>query len=290
MKKRVGLWQACLAEAFGTFVLVLFGTGVVFVAVLTDAVGGLWQVAIVWAIAIALAIYTVGAISGAHINPAVTLSVAAWRRFPWSRVGPYIAAQVVGAFCASAVLFALFCNALTHFERDAGIVRGSPGSQQTAMCFGEYFPNPGAFGTTPADFARVQHWQAMLAEALGTALLVFFVFALTDRRNTGRPDGTLPAVLIGLTVAIIIMIIAPLTQAALNPARDFGPRLFAWLAGWGTIAIPGPRAGFFTVYILSPLVGGVIGGGAYQLGFQRSPRRASVAAADSAPEARLSSD
>jgi glycerol uptake facilitator protein len=119
----------------------------------------------------------------------------------------------------------------------------------------------------PGQFKSVQavsEWTAMLAEGLGTALLALFIFALTDRRNPGRPGGTMLTVFIGLALSIIILIIAPLTQAGLNPARDFGPRLFSYLAGWGRIAIPGPRGGFFTVYILAPVLGASVGAACYE--------------------------
>ena len=106
--------------------------------------------------------------------------------------------------------------------------------------------------------------QAFCAEAIGTAFLGFFVFAVTDDRNSGRPSGSIVPVLIGLAVAIIISIIAPLTQAGFNPARDFGPRLFAYLMGWDSIAIPGSRGGFLTVYILAPVIGGLVGATLYQ--------------------------
>ena len=86
---------------------------------------------------------------------------------------------------------------------------------------------------------------ACLAEILGTAILALVVVAVTDARNRGGP-GIFAPVFIGLTVSILICVIAPLTQACFNPARDFGPRLFAYFAGWGPIAIPGPRGGFFT--------------------------------------------
>lgn len=255
-----GLGRTIAAEIVGTFILVFFGTGSVFVAVLTGELHGLMQVALVWAIAIGLAIYAVSAISGAHLNPAVTLAFVAWRRFPVRRAGFYIASQIVGAMIASALLYALFANILTSFETEQSITRGEVGSQRSAMVFGEYFPNPAVFGTTAESFERVTHFQAMLAEGVGTALLVFFIFALTDVHNTNRPGSVLWAIFIGLAVAIIIAIVAPLTQAGLNPARDFGPRLFAYLAGWKSIAIPGPRGGFFTVYILAPLIGGLAGG------------------------------
>src|SRR5205807_2507362 len=104
---------------------------------------------------------------------------------------------------------------------------------------------------------------ACVAEVLGTGILALVVLAVTDGRNRTGP-GNLAPVFIGLTVSILIVVIAPLTQACFNPARDFGPRLFAFLAGWGTIALPGPRgAGFLTVYILSPIAGAVAGGGLY---------------------------
>ncbi len=265
MNQNKTLFRECTAELLGTFLLVFFGTGAVFVAALTGALQGLLQVAIVWGVVIALAIYATAAISGTHINPAVTIAALIWRRFPVRKVLPYIVSQVAGAFLASVVLFALFCGVLAAYEKDKSIVRGQPGSELSAMVFGEYFPNPGVFGTTPEAFAKVSHIQAMAAEATGTAILVFFIFALTDSRNQSRPDGTLFALFIGLTITILIAVIAPITQAGFNPARDFGPRLFACFAGWGSVAIPGPRGGFFTVFILSPIVGGTVGGGIYDL-------------------------
>ncbi|MGA2497368.1 MAG: MIP family channel protein [Tepidisphaeraceae bacterium] len=257
------LFRECIAESIGTFLLVFFGTGAVFVAVLTGALQGLFQVAIVWGLAITLAIYATAAISGTHINPAVTIAALVWRQFPRRKVLPYIVSQIGGAFSASAVLFSLFCGVLAAYEQDKNLVRGQPGSEASAMVFGEYFPNPAVFGTTPQAHAKVSHVQAMAAEAIGTAILVFFIFALTDSRNRSRPDGTFFALFVGLTITILIAVIAPLTQAGFNPARDFGPRVFAYFAGWGSVAIPGPRGGFFTVFILSPIVGGVIGGGIY---------------------------
>ena len=118
-------------------------------------------------------------------------------------------------------------------------------------------------GTTAEAFRQVSHSTAMLAEAIGTAFLACFVFALTEPRNPQAPRFMTP-LFIGLTVAIIISIVAPLTQAALNPARDFGPRLVSYMLGWGPVAIPGPRSGFFTVYILAPIIGALVGAGIYQ--------------------------
>ncbi len=258
------LQRQCAAEGMGTFLLVFFGVGAVHVAVLTGALAGLGQVAGVWGAAIGLAIYATAAVSGAHMNPAMTIAFAALRGFPRKHVLPYILAQLAGAMAGAAVLYGLFSNVMAHFEAAKGLVRGAAGSELSAMCYGEYFPNPGTLGTGAGAFAQVTHLQAMLGEAIGTAFLAFFVFAITDRRNPGRPAGALVAPFVGLAVAILIAILSPLTQAGLNPARDFGPRLFAYFAGWGSIAIPGPRGGFFTVYILAPILGALVGAAVYE--------------------------
>ncbi len=263
-----------LAEVVGTFLLILFGCGSVHAAVLMDAQSGVWQVAIVWGVAIMLAIYVVGAISGAHINPAITVAFATWGRIAWSRVPLYVAAQLLGAFVAAAVLFAAFHPYLAKKEQERKVTRGEPGSIITAMCYGEYYPNPGslAAGEEPitsaamdAHLRLVPQWAAFGVEVLGTAILALAVFAVTDPRNAGAPLSNLAAPFVGLTVAALISIFGPLTQACLNPARDFGPRLFAYVAGWGEAAIPGPNEiGFITVYILAPLIGAVLGAGLYE--------------------------
>jgi glycerol uptake facilitator protein len=269
------LGKKCLAEFVGTYLLILLGCGAVHASVLTGAQSGLWQVAIVWGIAIMLAIYTVGAISGAHINPAVTLAFAVWGRVPWRFVVPYVTAQLVGAFVAAATLFVLFNPYLKAREEEKHVVRGAPGSEITAMCYGEYFPSPGPLSNAPGPYSVDAHGRlnslvseptAFAAELLGTMVLALVVFAVTDLRNPAAPPGGLAAVSIGLTVSALISVIAPLTQACFNPARDFGPRLFAFLAGWGPVALPGPRgAGFLTVYIIAPIAGAIIGSGLYSL-------------------------
>jgi glycerol uptake facilitator protein len=130
------------------------------------------------------------------------------------------------------------------------------------VVFGEYFPNPAIFGTAETAARVVTPTSAFIAEMVGTAALAFMICALTRSRNAARPPAGITPVLIGLTVAAIISVVAPLTQAGLNPARDFGPRLVSYFLGWGPIAIPGPRGGFFTVYIAAPIVGAVVGWGA----------------------------
>lgn len=279
MARPVHLGACCFAEVLGTFLLVFFGCGVVHTAVLTGAQTGLWQVAIVWAIAIMVAIYTVGGISGAHINPAITLAVAIWSDFPKSRILPYIVSQLAGAFLAAAFLFLLYQPQLNALEMALNIERGKPGSEATAMCYGEYFPNPGEKwpdGTMARNFFMDEDRQnlakmtslhtAFLAEVVGTMILALAVFAFTDRNNPAAPPAALAPVFIGLTVAILISVIAPLTQACFNPARDIGPRFFAYsLGGWGTIAFPSLN-GFhcLTVYVAAPILGAFAGGGLYQ--------------------------
>jgi glycerol uptake facilitator protein len=261
---RAPLAYRCAAEALGTFLLVFLGLGAVHAAVLADAQSGVWQVAIVWAIAIAVAIHATGSISGAHINPAITAAFAVFGDFRRRDVLPYWMAQLVGAFAGAALLYALFGGLLTDLEAAAGVVRGGPGSEISAMCYGEYFPNPG-LGTDAAAWAKVPMLAAFAAELVGTAILALVVFAVTERRNPGAPGTALTPLVIGLTVAALISVLAPLSQAGFNPARDFGPRLFAWLAGWGTIAIPGPRGGFFVVYVIAPLLGALAGAGLFRL-------------------------
>jgi glycerol uptake facilitator protein len=268
------LLQAAFAEVLGTFLLILFGCGAVHSAVLTGAQAGLWQVAIVWGVAIMLAAYVCGGISGAHINPAITVALALWGRFDWSRVPAYILAQLCGAMLAASALFLIYGPLLTKKEQDKKVRRGEMGSIVTAMCYGEYYPAPGGLSSDKKAF-EANDWTeisrtvpfhvAFVAEILGTAVLALVVFAVTDPRNQSGPPPALAPVFIGLCVAILISIIAPLTQACFNPARDFGPRLFAYFAGWGEAAIPGANGhGFFTVYILAPTIGAIAGGGLYE--------------------------
>ena len=267
-----------VAEVFGTFLLIFFGCGAVHAAVLTGAQSGLWQVAIVWGVAIMLASYAVGGVSGAHINPAMTLAFAIWRGFPKSRVLPFIAAQLVGAMLAACLLFVLFGPQLAAKEKEKLVTRGEPGSIVTATCYGEYFPNPGglAAGDEPYSAEKHAEWRALgspslafLAELFGTLILGFVVFALTDERNRGQPASGQAPIFIGLTVAVLISVLAPLTQACFNPARDFGPRLFAFFAGWGSVALPGQDSwSWLTVYIVAPILGAACGGGLYEFGIR----------------------
>jgi glycerol uptake facilitator protein len=249
------------AELLGTFVLVFFGVGAVNAAVITGAQSGLWQVAVVWAVGVSLGIYASAAISGAHLNPAITLAAMVYDRFPPLRGVAYWIAQLAGAALASLVLYAMFDEAIIEFERNHGLLRGGPGSELSAMVFGEYFPNPAIFGTAENAWRIVSLKSAFVAELVGTAMLALLICAITHPRNEGRPAPASAAVMIGLSVAAIISVIAPLTQAGLNPARDLGPRLVSYFLGWGDIAIPGPRGGWLAVYVAAPMLGALLGGG-----------------------------
>ena len=154
----------------------------------------------------------------------------------------YLMAQFAGAFLAAVVLYVLFSGSIASYETLHGIIRGSQDSVRTGMMFGEYYPNPGS-----GSVATVSYWNAFSAEAVGTFILVIMIFGLTEGCNVGRPDDALAPLFIGLTVTAIICVVAPLTQAGLNPARDLSPRLFACLAGWGAAAFPDSSYGFITI-------------------------------------------
>jgi glycerol uptake facilitator protein len=206
-------------------------------------------------------------LSGAHLNPAVTISLAAWGGFPKSRVVGYIATQMVGAFVAAALLQIIFGGAIHEFEAKNGIVRGQPGSEASAMVFGEFYPNPLGKPLREGDSGRMSQGRAFIAEAVGTALLLLVIFCTTDARNQNRPR-ILTAATIGLTITMLISLFGPLTMACFNPARDLGPRLFSSMAGWGSVPFTANGTGWLTVYIIAPVVGGLFGGGIYRAFFQ----------------------
>jgi glycerol uptake facilitator protein len=231
-----------IGETLGTFLLVLLGCGSVATAVLFHAHQGLLPIALVWGIGVTLAIYLTRHLSCAHLNPAVTVAMAVSGRMAWRKVPSYLASQFGGAFAAGLLLYALFGPSIAAYEAQHGIVRGTVESVATAKMFGEFYPDSGGA-------ARVSLPLAMGAEALGTFLLVLMIFALTEGCNVGRPNDALAPVFIGLTVTSAICLVAPLTQAGLNPARDLGPRLVA--------ACPDRVGGFFHVYVLAPVLGAV---------------------------------
>lgn len=240
-----------IGETLGTFVMVLFGCGSVAVSMLFDAYQGIMQIALAWGFGVTLAIYLTRHLSCAHLNPAVSLAMVVGKRMSIRKLPVYLIAQFTGAFLAGIALYLLFGPSISAYENAHNIIRGTAESVQTAKMFGEYYPSPGTS-------AIVSMPLAMGAEAFGTFLLVLMILALTEGCNIGRPTDAIAPLFIGLTVTSIICLIAPLTQAGLNPARDFGPRLIAWLTGWGAAAFPDQNGGFFFVYILAPLLGGIL--------------------------------
>ncbi len=260
-----------IGEFFGTFLLVFFGCGSVCAAVTLGAQVGVFQVAIVWGLGIATAIYLTGSLSSAHLNPAVTIASAAWSRFPARLVAPYILVQMLGAFAAAALLYGIFSGAISSYETKNKITRGETGSEATAMVFGEYFPNPGGKPLTEATREIMSPGRAFAAEVVGTAILLLVIFCVTDERNVNRPQ-LLTAATIGLTVTILISLLGPLTMACFNPARDFGPRLFSAVAGWKAVPFTTNGFGWLTVYIIAPIVGGLLGGAIYRVFFKTGYR------------------
>src|SRR5216110_3363711 len=242
------LWREVLAEFLGTFILIVFGVGVVAQVVLSrSAAGSPLSINIAWGLAVTMGCYVSAGVTGAHLNPAVTLALAARRDFPWNKVLPYSLAQIVGAFVASAVVFVTYHEALNAFD---GGVRQVLGAQGTAGIWATY-PQP-FLSTFPGGF---------IDQVVGTALLVGVIFGITDSRNSPAPAGLVPVV-VGLLVLAIGASFGYNSGYAINPARDFGPRLFTFVAGWGGEVF---RAGnnWWWVPIVAPCVGGVIGGWVY---------------------------
>eukprot|EP00002_Diphylleia_rotans_P025853 TRINITY_DN5131_c0_g3_i1.p1 TRINITY_DN5131_c0_g3~~TRINITY_DN5131_c0_g3_i1.p1 ORF type:complete len:306 (-),score=52.07 TRINITY_DN5131_c0_g3_i1:193-1110(-) len=265
------LWWQCVAEFLGTLFIVLTGGGSVCTAVLMDAQSGVWQVAIVWGLGVALGIHFTASISGGHLNPAVSLAMAIFRPkdFPRKKLLPYWGAQLLGGLIGGVANYVIYSNFIAHYEDTHDINRGSDESVRTAMIFGEYFPNPAFDDGTEGYDNLMSVFGGFCIEAWGTGILVFLILALTDKRNKTFPQGEFTPYMIGMTVAALISVYAPLTQAGWNPARDFGPRIVAAIAGWGSVAIPGPNGGFW-VYIFGPLFGSCLGGFLYEFSINRA--------------------
>ncbi|MEU7722884.1 MIP/aquaporin family protein [Streptomyces tibetensis] len=272
LRRRAGLAGECLAEFLGTFVLISFGCGVVAMTVAALPGSGRTQGPTIfflgagdwllitwgWCMAVILGIYVAGGVSGAHINPAVTLAFAVRRKFPWVKVLPYWASQVVGALAGAALVYAVYHDAIDAFD---AAFKGPKTDGKTLASFS-------IFATFPAPYFGGGIWGPLIDQIVGTAFLVMLVVALIDLRNTAV-KANLGPVVIGFVVAAIGMSYGANAGYAINPARDFGPRLFTWMAGWDGLAFPGSLAGAFSDYwwipIVGPLIGGVIGVLVYDL-------------------------
>jgi glycerol uptake facilitator protein len=262
--KRNGIFGELVSEFLGTFILVLIGDGVVAMVVALGS--GTWEtITWAWGLAVVMGVYVAGGLSGAHINPAVTIALATRGKFAWNKVVPYIGAQLVGAFAAAAVLLINYNPAITAFEKAHNIVRSSAaGTPGTA----------GIFSTFPNAAAGVGWGNALFDQILGTALLVAVLFAIIDKRNQPVQSNLAPVV-IGLLVVAIGMAIGGNAGYAINPARDLGPRLLTAFGGWGanpftyTADFFGVALPYFLVPIIGPIIGGVVGAYVYDYGINR---------------------
>jgi len=242
-----------IAELLGTAIILLFGSGVCAMVVLFGSGapgevvhGGYTNITLGWGIGVMMGVYVAGKVSGAHLNPAVTLSLALFRGFPWRKVLPYSLAQTAGGFLGAAIVF---CNYREQF------LKADPSLERTA----------GIFTTFPA-FPAFPH-VGFMDQVLGTALLLLLVFAVTDERN--QPVGAnLTPVLVGVIVIGIGVSFGALHGYAINPARDFGPRLFTVVAGFRNNGLTDGTHAFWPP-ILGPLVGGVLGAALYDKAIRR---------------------
>lgn len=247
-EKRLGV--LCLAEFFGTFFFVAIGLASVAVLVLGMSDINYPWMAVCWGVGITLAIYMVGSVSGAHMNPAVTLALTIWSGFDKKKAVAYIAAQILGAFCAAAIVYLLFSTRISGLEEMNAWVRGTSNGNG-AM---------GIFVTAAAE--GVTMWKAFVLETLITAVLVLTIYAVTDPTNDSAPSAGIGAIAIGASVALCGIACGPLTGFAMNTARDLGPRLFVFVCGWGKYAW-GTNGYGLIVPIFAPLLGGVLAGGIY---------------------------
>ena len=242
----------CLAEFLGTALLIFFGTGCVAALKVAGASFGLWEISIIWGIGVSMAIYLTAGVSGAHLNPAVSIALCIFGDFEKRKLPFYILAQVAGAFCAAALVYLLYISLFFEFEHVHHLVRGTQASLELASIFSTY-PNP-----------AISTGQAFLVEVVITAILMCVIMSLTDDNN-GLPRGPMAPLLIGLLIAVIGSAMGPLTGFAMNPARDFGPKLMTFFAGWGPMAFTGGReVPYFLIPIFAPILGACLGAASYR--------------------------
>jgi glycerol uptake facilitator protein len=243
------MFAELLGEVFGTFILILLGDGVVANVGLAPRLAAPaynWNTIVFgWCFAVVVAVYTVGGVSGAHINPAVTLALAVKRAFPWAKVIPYMIAQMIGAFLGALGVFLAYGDGLVK----AGLPNvwcTGPGS-----VFGSAFWG-GAGGASVGTYGLIG---ALLTEILGTAVLLWGVLASGDTKNLGV-GANLGPLIVGFTVLAVGLSLGGPSGYAINPARDLGPRLFGLVVG-----TKGLFDGIYwlLVPVIGPLIGGVIG-------------------------------
>jgi glycerol uptake facilitator protein len=240
-----GLLGEFAAEFAGTMILILFGVGVV-AQVAGGGIGDHDSIAWAWGLGVMLGVYVAGRISGAHLNPAVTIALAVFKGFEWRKVGPYIGAQFLGAFVAALLVRWNYTEVL--HAADPGL---------TVKTQGVFSTLPGN-GTLP-----VSEWGALRDQVIGTAILLFLILAITDAAGT-PPAANLAPFVIGLLVVAIGMAWGTNAGYAINPARDFGPRLASFFTGYGGAFRDQTGYLYFWIPIVGPIVGGILGAGLYQ--------------------------
>ncbi|MGH9176800.1 MAG: MIP/aquaporin family protein, partial [Vicinamibacterales bacterium] len=201
-----------------------------------------------WGLAVMLGVYVSGGVSGAHLNPAVTLALAVTRGFPLAKVAPFMLAQMAGAFVAAAVVYVTYHEAFTAFD---GGTRQISGAQATA----------GIFATYPQPFLSTMG--GVIDQVVGTALLMGTILGVTDPRNNSTPNWLTPVIVGGIVTAIGVSF-GFNAGYAINPARDLGPRLFTAVGGWGT-GVFSAAGGWWWVPVVAPCVGAVLGALVYDL-------------------------
>ncbi|XP_006780153.1 aquaporin-9b [Neolamprologus brichardi] len=251
MKAKLGLrrdiFKEFLAEFLGIFFLILFGCGSVAQMVLSRArLGDILSVHIGFTLGVMMAVYIAGGVSGAHVNPAVSLAMLILGKLPLKKFPIYVAAQFLGAFVGSCAVYGLYYDALMDFTKGEFIVTGE---NATATIFASY----------PAKHLSVLN--GLGDQVIATATLVICILAITDRKNIGAPKGMEP-LSIGLIIAGIGVSMSLNCGYPINPARDLGPRFFTALAGWGMEVF---RAGgcWWWIPVVGPMVGGAVGAGVY---------------------------
>jgi len=240
-----GLVGELAAEFAGTMILILFGVGVV-AQVVGGGLGDHDSIAWAWGLGVTLGVYVAARISGAHLNPAVTVALAVFKGFSWRKVAPYAIAQFFGAFVAALIVRWNYTEVLHKVDPGLSI------------------KTQGVFSTLPGNGSLpVGHWGAFRDQIIGTAILLFLILAITDNANTA-PAANLAPVVIGLLVVGIGMAWGTDAGYAINPARDFGPRLASFLTGYGGAMRDQTGYLYFWIPIVAPVIGGVIGAGLYQ--------------------------
>jgi len=245
------LAPALVAEFLGTALLVLLGDGVAASVFLMGKQADWIVITTGWGLAVTLGVYVTGRVSGGHLNPAVTLALATRGDFPAARIVPYWIAQVFGAMLGAALVYTDYASAFLDFEKTYGITRGA---MEAGKLAGKAAGGAGIFSTFPAYDNLFGN---LFSEVLGTAVLLLGIRAVTDRKNAAPGRGFEP-VLVGAIVWVIGLSLGGLTGYAINPARDFGPRVVAWLCGWGSSVFES-HSYYFWIPIAGPLIGGVLG-------------------------------